>query len=115
MNHLTSGSTEIASIVEVTRESSFVGCLFSFKVLVDDQVIGQLKNGEKKRFELSSGLHEIQIKVNWSLFSSPKESFLLKDFVKFTCKPKVGVIGLAFKLPFYALFKRSKFIKLMQG
>lgn len=101
--------------IEVARESCSVGALVSYRIFVDDKEIGRLKNGEKKRFPLESGLHEIHIKQNWSWFYSPKESFLLKDFTKFKCRPKLGLIGEIFKGPFYLLFKRHKYIELKQG
>lgn len=100
--------------VEVTRESSMVGALFSFKVYVDGNLVGKVGNGEKKRFQLPAGLHEIQIKQMW--WGSPKESFLLKDFTKFQCKPKIGIFGVIFgKIAYYMLFKRKKFIVLNEN
>ncbi|WP_094607198.1 hypothetical protein SPSIL_057940 [Sporomusa silvacetica DSM 10669] len=110
-----SNHTDMVPTVEVLRESSFVGCLLSYRVFVDNKEIGRLKNGEKKRFQLKPGLHEMYIKVNWSWFSSPKESFLLKDFVKFSCKPKVGFFGSVIKIPYYSLFKRHKFVSLKES
>lgn len=107
-------NNEFVPTIEVLRDSSFVGCLLSYRVLIDGQEIGRLKNGEKKRFQFEPGLHEMYIKVNWSWFSSPKESFLLKDFVKFSCSPKVGIIGSIIKMPYYLFFKRNKFIELKQ-
>ncbi|MEN6622748.1 MAG: zinc-ribbon domain-containing protein [Smithella sp.] len=101
---------EFVPTMEISRESGFVGCLLSFRVFVDGAEIGRLKNGEKKRFQLAPGLHELYIKVNWSWFSSPKESFLLKDFAKISCKPKIGLLGAAIKIPFYSLFKRHQFV-----
>ena len=82
-------------------------------VFVDGKELGRLGNGDKKRFKLEQGLHEIQIKQNWSWFYSPKESFLLKDFSKFTCKPMFGIFS-PFRLNFYSLFKSKKFILLTQ-
>ena len=41
-------------------------------------------------------------------------SFLLKDFSKFTCKPRFGIFS-PFRLNFYSLFKSKKFILLTQA
>lgn len=102
--------------IEVLRESSFVGCLLSYKIFVDGTEIGKIKNGEKKQFQLKPGLHEIYIKQNWSWCYSPKVSFLLKDFVKFSCRSKIGVFGVIFgKIVFYMFFKRYKFIALKEA
>ena len=110
----TSSINAFESMIEVYRESGIFGWIFDFIVLIDGKEIGRLKNGEKKRFKLTPGLHEIQIKINWSVFASPKESFLLKDFAKFTCKPKLGLFS-TFKIPYYFLFKRKKALLLTQS
>lgn len=104
---------EFVPTIEISRESSLVGWILSYRVFVDDIEIGKLKNGEKKRFQIAPGLHEIWLKQNWSWCYSPKVSFMLKDFVKFSCKPKIGVLGLLFGRDiFYVLFKRHKYIVL---
>lgn len=110
-----SKSTEFTPTIEVFRESSLVGCLLSFRVFVDDKEIGRVKNGEKKRFQIGPGLHEVYVKLNWTWFSSPKVSFMLKDFMKFSCQPQVGILGFAIKVPYYSLFKRHKFISLKEN
>lgn len=108
-------SDGIVPTIEVLRESSFIGCLFSYIVFVDDVEIGRISNGEKKRFELTPGLHEVYIKLNWSWCYSPKVSFLLKDFKKFRCKPTVGLLGGLFgRMIFYVIFKRHKLITLKE-
>ena len=106
--------TNFEPMIEVYRESSLVGWVNDYIVFVDGKELGRLGNGDKKRFKLEQGLHEIQIKQNWSWFYSPKESFLLKDFSKFTCKPRFGIFS-PFRLNFYSLFKSKKFILLTQA
>lgn len=115
VNQIANNMPEFIPTLEVTRESCFISCLQSFRVFVDDKEIGRLKNGEKKRFQITPGLHEIRIKVNWSWLSSPKESFLHKDFTKFSCRPRIGVLGAIFKMPIYLLFKWRKFVQIKQG
>ena len=110
----TSSINAFEPMIEVYRESAMFGRIFDFIVIIDGREIGRIKNGEKKRFKLEQGLHEIQLKINWSVFASPKESFLLKDFAKFTCKPKLGLFS-TFKIPYYFLFKRKKALLLTQS
>ncbi|MBP2645793.1 MAG: hypothetical protein H6Q75_1233, partial [Firmicutes bacterium] len=67
----------------------------------------------KKRFPIAPGLHEMYIKEDRGLFCSPKVSFILRDFAKFSCRPQIGFFGALFgKIGFYLLFKRRKFIVL---
>jgi hypothetical protein len=110
-----SKSTEFIPTIEVLRESSMIGCLFSYDTFIDGVKIGTIKNGEKKQFQITPGLHEIYLKQNWSWCYSPKVSFLLKDFTKFSCKPKVGLFGVIFgRVVLYMLFKRHKFVELKE-
>ncbi len=102
-------------IVELTRASSLVGCFFNYRVFIDNKEIGSIKNGEKVRFKVSKGLHEMHIKQNWSWFYSPKVSFLHKDFTKLTCRPRLGLVGVLFKSGYYALFKSKKMIILEES
>jgi hypothetical protein len=111
-----SKNTEFIPTIEVSRECSIIGSLFSYKIFVDGVAIGKVKNGQKKRFQIAPGLHEIYVKQNWSWFYSTKVSFLLKDFAKFSCKPKVGFFGAIFgRIIFYMLFKRHQFIMLKEA
>jgi len=77
--------------------------------------VGELKNGQKKQLQLTPGLHEIYLKMNWSWQYSPTVSFLLKDFTKFTCRPAYGFWGsmlFGIKPIIYLIFKPKKFIRL---
>ncbi len=106
---------EFQPLVEIYRESSMVGFLFNYKIFIDGIEVGEIANGEKKKFPLSFGLHEVHLKMNWSWQSSPKVSFFLKDFTKLTCKPAYGILGmmLGVKPIIYFLFKPKKFIRLI--
>lgn len=109
-----SNKNKFVPTIEVLRESGFIGSLLSYKIFVDGIEVGKIKNGGKEQFQLTPGLHEIHIKQNWSWCYSPKVSFLMKDnFVKFSCKPKVGFFGAIFgRMVYYMIFKRHKFISL---
>ena len=76
-------NAEVASI-EVYRVSRWVGVLFACKIFLDDKEIGGVSNGDKKRFEITPGLHEIRVKMNWSFIKSRPFSFKIKegDFIR---------------------------------
>ena len=71
-------STEPTSI-EVYRVSRWVGMLCACKIFLDDNEIGRISNGDKQCFEITPGLHEIRIKMNWSFLKSRPFSFKIKD------------------------------------
>lgn len=65
--------------IEVYRVSRWVGMLCACKIYLDGTEIGRISNGNKQRFEISAGLHEISIKMNWSFLKSRPFSFKIKD------------------------------------
>lgn len=73
-----------AANIEVYRVSRWVGMLCACKIFLDDKEIGRVSNGDKKRFEITPGLHEIRVKMNWSFLKSRPFSFKVKegDFVR---------------------------------
>ena len=72
-------TTQEPAIIEVYRISRWVGMLCACKIFLDDNEIGRVSNGDKKKFEISPGLHEIRIKMNWSFLKSRPFSFKIKN------------------------------------
>lgn len=72
-------TTPEPAIIEVYRISRWVGALCACKVYLDDTEIGRISNGDKQKYEITSGLHEIRIKMNWSFLKSRPFSFKIKD------------------------------------
>lgn len=72
------------AIIEIFRISRVVGMLCACKVYIDNVEIGRISNGDKQRFEVLPGLHEIRIRMNWSFLKSRPFSFKIKagDFVR---------------------------------
>ena len=77
-------TAEEPAVIEVYRVSRMVGLLCSCKIFLDDIEIGRVSNGDKQRFEVTPGLHEIRIKMNWSFLKSRPFSFKIKngDFIR---------------------------------
>ncbi|QQS41624.1 MAG: hypothetical protein IPM63_01385 [Acidobacteriota bacterium] len=52
-------------MIKVKRGSSWADALRSYEVLLDGEVIGQIKRGEEKDFEVPHGPHELAVKIDW--------------------------------------------------
>lgn len=50
-----SNSHEFLPTIEVLRESSFVGCLLSYTIFVEELKLGKLKMVKRNNFNLSQG------------------------------------------------------------
>ena len=51
--------------LSITRERSVSNALRGFSVLIDDQVIDKIKNGQTKRYALPSGRHSVRIGIDF--------------------------------------------------
>ncbi len=50
------------TVLEITRAKTYVAMLVPYRVFVDDVEIGKIANGSTGTFEVSPGLHTVQIK-----------------------------------------------------
>jgi len=50
------------AILEITRPKTYVAMMIPFKVFVDAQQVGTVRNGSTQSFEVTPGHHVIQIK-----------------------------------------------------
>ncbi len=50
------------AVLEITRPKTYVAMLVPYKVFVDDRQIGKVNNATTCTFEVSPGLHTVQIK-----------------------------------------------------
>lgn len=63
--------------IKIQRTSELNNRLRDFRIYVDGEKIGTIKDGETKDFVVSSGQHSIAAKIDWC--SSPEVSFNIKD------------------------------------
>ena len=103
------------ALIEVYRVSRMVGLFNSCKIYLDDVEIGRVSNGDKQRFEIPEGLHEIRIKLNWSFLKSRPFSFKIKngDFIKLRSDFNFGGFATFIGWWFWkAIFSGGKVIKI---
>lgn len=88
-------STNVASPadIEVERTSSlFAAFFYKMRILVDGQEMGRLGNGDKIRFKVPPGIHEIRVKMTLLGGSSRPLSFQVKsgEFKRFRAGKTFG-------------------------
>lgn len=64
MNEPTYSNGNYTYKLTLTRPKNFVGSLATFKVFIDDQLVGKIKNGGTLQIEIPSGTHLISINKN---------------------------------------------------
>ena len=67
--------------IELTRSSEYANRMRKIKVLLDNQEIGTISNGQTKVFDIPDGEHRLQTKIDW-LVSNPVDFDIKSDEVK---------------------------------
>jgi len=63
--------------LRLTRSNEYANRRRSIKILIDGKEAGKVDNGETKNFEVESGSHTVQAKIDWC--SSRKVNFDISD------------------------------------
>lgn len=65
MNSVESNNQNKTGTVIVHRGTSMQDMLRSYKVLIDGNEVGKIKQNEEQQYELNYGKHVIQFKIDW--------------------------------------------------
>ncbi|MBW8523938.1 YusG family protein [Chryseobacterium chendengshani] len=49
----------------INRSSEFSNILRSIEIFLDNEKIGEIKDGESKEFEIAAGNHALKAKIDW--------------------------------------------------
>lgn len=52
-------------MLKLKRDSGWADRARAYKVVLDGKVMGEIKNGEEKMFDIAEGEHELVIKIDW--------------------------------------------------
>ncbi|MCK4911596.1 MAG: hypothetical protein KAR83_08125 [Thermodesulfovibrionales bacterium] len=95
-------------MINIVRGKSYVDALRAYKIILDGNVIGEIKNGQEIEFDLPPGKHEISLKIDWC-GSNCIEFECDVDTVEFECGSNLQ--GWRMLLVFiYIIFHRNKYI-----
>ena len=94
--------------LELTRERGWGDALRAYKLLVDDVVVGDIRAGETKTWEVAPGWRTVRMKIDWC--GSPAIDVRAGDQpVRLWCRTNVNPF-----LALFALFTPSRWIALEQ-
>ena len=98
-------------MIRITRQRGWADNLRAYRVLLDGQIMGEIREGEIRQFPAAAGHHSLQLTVDWCR-SRPVE-FEVEDsaIVDFECASNVkGWVVFAWLL--YVLLWRNNYIRL---
>lgn len=78
--------------VEVQREfAGLTDHLRSYKVVIDDEVVGRLHPGESCAFDVTPGLHVLFLKIDWGRSEKVNVNLTAGQTARFCCAPRGNV------------------------
>lgn len=106
--------------IQIFRKWRFVGCIYADNIYIDGIKIGKVSNGEaSKIFEVTPGVHQIQLKKNFSFLSgfirSKPTDFRIEqgEALQFESDFTFGTLSTIFGVWFFSwLFSGFKIIKI---
>lgn len=93
----------------IRRSKSYSDSLRSYKVFIDGNEVGLIKNGMESRFCVAPGEHLIHLKIDWCKTPRQKFSISYGEEATFECGSNVKGVKLLLA-PIYALFLPSSWI-----
>jgi hypothetical protein len=95
---MTASGEKMASLT-ITRDSGYADRRRAYKVVLDGERIGEIRNGETKEFPIGLGRHALSLKIDWC--GSNTVEFVADPDEKPTFQVKSSLRGLSllFALP----------------
>jgi hypothetical protein len=87
----------VATILVCRLKSHWQDRFRAYKVFVDDQEVGSLKNGESGQFEIALGPHTVQVGIDWKFSASYEVSGDTAETLRFRCGPNARWVFDVFK------------------
>jgi hypothetical protein len=95
-------------MIKIKRESGYVDRFRAYKVVLDGDVIGEIKNGQEVEFAISPGSHQLHLKIDWCR-SNIVNFETAGKLVNFACGSNLRGIKLLFTF-LYTTFLRSQYL-----
>ena len=97
-------------MIKITRDSGYADRLRAYKIILDEKVIGEIKNGQKIEIEIPKGSHKLYLKIDWCR-SNIIDFKLDDDIAEFECGSNLRGAKV-FSAIFYIIFFRDQYISL---
>jgi hypothetical protein len=95
----------------ITRDSGYADRRRAYKVVLNGESIGEIRNGETKEFPIGPGKHALSLKIDWC--GSETVEFVVTREEKPAFQVKSSLRGKrVFLLFWYALFARNSYLLL---
>jgi hypothetical protein len=99
------------ALIEVQRDiGGLTDALRSYKVVIDDEVVGRIGPGESRAFSVAAGSHEIFMKMEWLRSEKLNVRLTADQTALFRCEPRANPLTDLY----WGTFGRHSYIRLTQ-
>lgn len=96
------------STLELQRASTYTDRVRAYRVLVDGEEVGRIKNATTETFPIAPGPHEVQLKIDWAYSPPLAIDASPGGTVRLQCRPRANPLtGL-----YYTILARKKYLRL---
>lgn len=71
-------------MIRIKRKHAMIDLLRAYRVLINDQEVGRIKNGKECEYAPQCGTHCLQLQIDWR-FSNPVEFDFKDELIEFEC------------------------------
>lgn len=96
-------------MIKVNRLTGYTDKIRKYKVIIDDEQVDTLKDGETKCFEMPEGEHTIYLKIDWCRSNKVKFSINKDEIIEFDCDSSLRSWRIFLNL-IYITFLKNKYI-----
>lgn len=94
-------------MIKLTREDEYVDQFRKYKVIVDDDYLGDINAGETKCFEVAPGKHIIYLKIDWCRSNKLDFYILENEIIEFNCGSSVNRCKISLNFIYITLLKND--------
>ena len=96
-------------MIKIKRDSGYADRLRAYKVVLDGNVVGEVKNGQQIEFDASQGKHELFLKIDWGRSNVVEFESDGSSDIEFECGSNLRGLKIPLSIV-YATILRSKYI-----
>lgn len=101
------------NMIKIKRDSGYADRIRAYKVILDEKVIGEIKNGQEVTLEVPKGNHQLYLKIDWC--RSNTVNFDANDSaIKFECGSNLRGLKILLVM-FYIIFFRDQYLWLKKS
>lgn len=96
-------------VLRIKRDSGYADRLRAYKVVLDGNIVGELKNGQQIEIDVSNGKHELYIKIDWCRSNTVEFESDGNKNLEFECGSSLRGFKILLSIV-YITFLRNKYI-----